>query len=275
MNRFVALIAGGAALFIGFMALQIAFGPKGDASGWVMVLIFAGGAAFLARMAWKDWNTPDSQILKPPPARSPSSSAAATSARPDIDPVPLEDQINALRDAGLTMAPGRTIDELLESWSREDYESDPYNLLLFMFGSEVEAEPWGRAFCERGWDFDMECLSEAGDYARAFERIVRTTGQLQLVTDLSDNFDVDAPTAEIKYAINGRRRVLKAKVNDDWADPEAVTAFVKDVEVGTGDHRRFWAADNGQSSVLFFITGAEATAINALRAGILERYAAS
>ncbi len=272
MNRFVALIAGGAALFIGFMALQIAFGPKGDASGWVMVAVFAGGAAFLARMAWKDWNTPDSQSLNPATRRKPSPTAAPVSARPDAETVPLERQIDALSDAGLSLAPGRTIDELLESWAREDYEGNPYNLLLFMYGSEVEAAPSGRAFCERGRDFDMECLAEAGDYARAFERIVRTTGRPQLVTDLSDDFRFDARTVEIKYAINGRRRVLRARVDNDWADPEAVTTFVKDVEAGIGDDRRFWASDNGQSSVLFFITEAEAAKINRLRAGILQRY---
>lgn len=273
MNRFMAFIYGAAALFIGVMALSIALGPKGDVSGWVLALAFAAVAAFLARSAWKDWQTPDNQILPPAPKMT-RSTAAATPAGPPINAVPLEDQIAALAGAGLTLAPGRTINELLLSWPREDYEEgDPYNLLLFMYGGEVEAEPRGRAFCKRGWEFDMECLEKAGDYARAFERIVRTTGRPDLVTDLSDDFNVDAETAEIRYTVNGRQRVLNADVTDDWADPKAVTAFVKDVEAAVGDHRRFWAADNGQGSILFFITEAEATKINSLRAGILERYA--
>lgn len=265
MNRILAVLYGVGALFIGFMAVSLAFKVK-DVGGGVLVLVFAGVAAFLARSAWKDWRTPDSQSMAPTPA------PARAVRRPSADAVRLEDQIAALADAGLVVAPGRTIDELLQSWAREDYEGDPWNLLLFMYGSEVEAEPWGRVFCERGWNFDMECLEQAGDYARAFAQIVRLTGRPDLVTDLSDDFDIDARTCEIRYAVQGRPRVLKARVDNDWADPAAVEAFVRDVEAAAGGDRRFWAADNGQASVLFFVTDAEAAKINALSSDILQRY---
>lgn len=268
MNRILAVIWAVAAAIIGWQAASVALGPKGDASGWVLALIFAALAAFCARSAWKDWNRPDNQVASPAPRLAPIRPAARSS----VAAVPLEAQIAALADAGLVMAPGRTMDELLLSWPREDYEGDPYNLLLFMYGSDVEQEPWDRAFCERGLDFDMECLEQAGDYARAFTRIVRITGRPELVTDLSDDFSVDAGTATIRYTINGSARVLRAAVDNDWVDPEAVAAFVKDIEAAVGDGRRFWAADNGQASVLFFITEDEANKVNALRPGILERY---
>lgn len=270
MNRILAVVYAGAALFIGWQAAAIALIAK-DLGGWVLVLVFAGVAAFLARGAWKDWNRPDGQIANPAPRAGPSS-ALTTPRRQTADAVPLELQIARLADAGLLMVPGRTINELLLSWPREDYEDDPYNLLLFMYGSDVEEEPWGRPFCERGWNFDMECLAEAGDYARAFTHIVRITGRPGLVTDLSDDFNPHAGTATIRYTINGSARVLKAVVDNDWADPEAVAAFVKDIEAGVSDGRRFWAADNGQASVLFFITEDEANKVNALRPGVLERY---
>ena len=41
MNRLLAVIYAGAAAFIGWQAVRIALGPKGDASGWVLALIFA------------------------------------------------------------------------------------------------------------------------------------------------------------------------------------------------------------------------------------------
>ena len=270
MNRFVAVIEAGAALFIGYQAVLIALMPPKDAAGWVMVLIFACIAAFCGYSAWKDWTKPDSQIVRSAPAHK--SSSASVAANSSVSMVPLEDQIVGLADGGLLMAPGRTIDELLLSWPREEYESDPYNLLLFMFGSEVEEAPWGRPFCERGWNFDMECLAEAGDYARAFTNIVRITGRPGLVTGLSDDFNPNAETATIRYMIDGSTRVLKAAVDNDWADPEAVGAFVRDIEAAVGDDRRFWAADNGQASVLFFVTDTEAAKVNALRPGVLERY---
>ena len=80
-----------------------------------------------------------------------------------------------------------------------------------------------------------------------------------------------AETATIRYTINGRARVLSAKVDHDWADPEAVAAFARDLETTIGDGRHFWAADNGQASVLFFLTDAEADKVNSLRTDVLVR----
>lgn len=188
-------------------------------------------------------------------------------------PVLLEAQIKALEAAGLLLLPGRTIEELLQSWPRSSYEEDPYGLLLVMYGCEVEDEPWGRFFCGRGWNFDAECLESAGDYARAFSQILRITGTPHLATEMTDDFDIDAASCEIRYSIGGRERVLTARVDDDWVDPDATASFVRDVEAAIGDGRRFWAADNGQASVLFFLTESEATQINALRGDCLSLFA--
>lgn len=277
MNRIVALVWGGATLAIGWMALSIALGPKGDASGWVMAALFAGAAVVCGWRTWREWVTPDvetrlfAQPVVPQELRAAANDAPGAWRGPDI---PLETQIAALREAGLALAPGRTVEELLVSWPRADYESDPYGLILFMYGSEVEVEPAGRAFCERGWNFDMECVVEAGDYVRALMPIVRTTGRPDLVTQMSDDFDMDAATATIRYVIAGRARAITARVNGDWADPEALTAFLADLEDAMGDGRCFWAADNGQSSILFFLTDAEAAKVNALREDVLVRYGA-
>ena len=276
MNRIVALVWGAAALVMAYWALSIGLGPKADASGWLAALGFAGAAAYCIWRTVQEWTTPEAGARNPiaPNGRpqSPPTSAGDFPGAWRGPPIPLETQIAALRDAGLAMAPGRTIDELLTSWPRARYEDDPYNLILFMYGCQVEAEPWGRVFCERGWDFDMECLIEKGDYVRAFEQIVRITGQPQLVSEMSDSFRFDAEVCEIRYVIQGRNRVLKARIDNDWADPDVVAAFVRDIEAAIGDGRHFWASDNGQSSILFFLTDAEAAKVNALRADIVERY---
>ncbi|RYG38105.1 MAG: hypothetical protein EON93_02610 [Burkholderiales bacterium] len=279
-DRIAALAWGVAALVTGGWALAIALGPKGDASGWVMVLMFGAVAGFCAwrmRRAWHEASRPSApeHARAPVPAPDRPVQHEVEADVPDAgrpSPVSLEVQISALADAGLAMASGRTIDELLTSWARADYENDPYHLLLFMYGVEVEEAPWGRWFCERGWNFDMECLNAAGDYASAFGEIVRITGQPELVTDMSDDFDIDRESAHIRYTVNGRERVLEARVDNDWADPEAVRAFVQDIEDAVGGGQRFWAADNGQASVLFFLTDAAAARINSLRADTLQPY---
>ena len=99
--------------------------------------------------------------------------------------VPLEKQIADFAAAGLTLAPGRTIDELLQTWSREEYEKDPYQCLLFTYAIEVEAEPWGRWFTDKGWNWDTECINEPGSYVEILRNIERLTGQT-VFTSLSD-----------------------------------------------------------------------------------------
>lgn len=276
MNRIVALTWAAAALAMGFWSISIAVGPKGDASGWVMALALAVAAAVCAWRAWREWRTPDvlaSDLFRPPVPLEPDESAAGAPGAWRGLHIRLETQISQLHDAGLVMGPGRTIEELLTSWARADYESDPYLLVLVMFGSEVEAEPWGRWFCERGWNFDMECLVQRGDYVRALTEILRITGQPGLATQLSDDFDIDKETARITYTMNGRPRTITARVDNDWADPNAIAAFMRDIETTIADGRHFWAADNGQAAVLFFLTDSEAAAINTLRDELLQRYA--
>ena len=277
-NRIVALIWGVAGGIIGYAAVVIALGPKGDAAGWIIVAVFTAASAYCFWRLWREWNEaplprPAATVPTPVRQQQPASSGDFPGAWRGRN-IPLETQIAALKDAGLAMAPGRTIEELLSSWSRDQYESDPYGLLLFMYGSEVEAEPWGRFFFDRGWDFDMECLTEQGDYVRAFTEVVRITGQPQRVTEMSDDFNFKAETCQIRYTIDGKARTLSARVDHDWADPEAVAAFVRDLQTEIGDGRRFWAADNGQAAILFFLTDTEAEKVNSLRKDVLAPYVA-
>lgn len=65
---------------------------------------------------------------------------------------------------------------------------------------------------------------------------------------------------------------IRARVDDDWADPAAVARFIQDLEATIADGRHFWAADNGQAAILFCLADDEAEKINALRPGILTRY---
>jgi len=55
----------------------------------------------------------------------------------------LEEQLAKLADLGLKLDDGITVDDLLYSFGREDYEKRPFDLILFVLGIEVEREPWG------------------------------------------------------------------------------------------------------------------------------------
>ena len=186
--------------------------------------------------------------------------------------IPLEQQIGEFAAAGLSMLPGRSIDELLHSWPREEYEKDPYQRLLFTYAIEVEAEPRGRWFTGKGWNWDTECITGPGSYVTVLRKMERITGQ-DIFTMLSDDARFgESGTANITYALKGGEALKHpVKINHDWADVEAVFKILQDVEAAVGDDRHFYTADNGQSIIVYFIPDETAKAVNKLRSDLLTR----
>ncbi len=74
----------------------------------------------------------------------------------------LEDQLAKLAELGLKPDEGITIDDMMYSFDRKEYEERPFDLILFALGIEVEREPWGRSMCSRVWNFDTECIQFDG-----------------------------------------------------------------------------------------------------------------
>jgi hypothetical protein len=173
--------------------------------------------------------------------------------------VKLEDQLAELAELGLSLAAGRTIAELVYSRPRAAYEREPYEALLFAFGTEVEAEPWGRWFCDRAWNFDTECVHGPGAYVEIAGRLCRIAGRPEAFTDLRDHVDLDTGEAWIEYAAEGRRRRWEIEVEDDWADLVVVSRMMEELE---HDGQRFYAMNNGQAMVLFFLERSAADRLN-------------
>jgi hypothetical protein len=267
-DRIVGVVWLLAGLFIAGLAGRMALSPPADWTGWAAAAGMAGVAVYALRTAHIEFKRP-----APPPARAlPHVSRAPETPEPFLgERIPLETQIENLAAAGLALNPGVTIEDLLHSFNRETYETEPYDAILFMYCSEIERQPWGRAFTSAGWNFDTECLDAKGSYVHVMRHVVNLTGQPGLVSALSDDFDFDAPDCRIKYAINGVPRTLVARVRDDWADVEALLPFFRDLEQALADGRRFWAGDNGQSILVFLITDLTAGRINALKANTLTR----
>ena len=56
-------------------------------------------------------------------------------------PVSLETQLQVLAECGIRLHPDVTVNDLLFSSEREQYEKQPYRLLLCVLGSESERDP--------------------------------------------------------------------------------------------------------------------------------------
>jgi hypothetical protein len=172
----------------------------------------------------------------------------------------LEQQLSKLAELGLHLNPGVTLDDLLYSFPKEEYEQDPFGLLLFMLGSEVEREPWGRKICDKVWNFDTECILQTGDYVTIVKRLCALTDNLDALQDIQDFVDLERGEAWLKYTVNGREHHRTIEVNNDWADTLTLTYVMGDLE----RDKRFYAADNGQSMILLYLHPDQAALLNDL-----------
>ena len=185
-------------------------------------------------------------------------------AKPQPSRVPLEQQLATLAELGLSLEDGATAEDLLESFSRDEYETNPYDLILFMLGCEVEREPWGRPFCSRARNFDTECIYETGDYAKIVNRLAKLAGDPDWLTDVRDEVDIENKKALLEYSAKGRVRRLHPDVNGDWCDGNAVMVVMSDLE---RDGNRFFVKENGQAMVVFYLSQVVAEEINKLANG--------
>jgi hypothetical protein len=173
----------------------------------------------------------------------------------------LEQQLAALEEFGFTLEPGVTIDDLLYSGDRSDFESQPFDLIFFVLSGEIEREPWDRRFCRRIWNLDYECIEEDGDYLRIVEQLCAVAGRPDALHGVSEHIDLDRATGWLKYVFGGIERVWDVKVDGDWADPKVIANVMGDLESGG---RRFFGLDNGQAMIICYLDGEQAAKLNRL-----------
>ena len=189
--------------------------------------------------------------------------------RPDDAPRPmkLEDQIQKLAEVGVSLNEGVSIDDLLLSYSREEFESNPFDLILFVYGMEIEEEPWGRYFCDQAWNFDVEAIEDDGSYVEIVKNFHRLTGQARRLEDLNDRVNVEKGSAELHYVIEGLERHFKPVVDDDWADPDVIAKVMEDLREPGYD---YYPIDNGQASIWFYLTEDQAVSLNQLANNVFK-----
>jgi hypothetical protein len=179
----------------------------------------------------------------------------------------LEQQLETLAQLGLPLNDGVTVEDFLYSWGREAYESQPYNTVLFMLGSEVERGRWGRNVCDKAWNFDVECIDGTGDYVKIVQNLCRVAGMSELLTAAEDFVDIENETAWLKYTLDGEKRQYNIAVDNDWADTETVSKIMGDIERGG---KQFYAIDNGQASIWFYLDKSTADKLNRLTKNALK-----
>lgn len=169
----------------------------------------------------------------------------------------LEAQLEALAACGVSLRPGRTVDELLISFPREEYEAEPFALLSHMIGGEVEAEPMGRHFSDDVWAFDFECVEESDIYVQIAKRLSTLAKGDFPIENPRGEVDFESDSAWLEFELDGRTERFEPRLDDDWADPEILGWFQTLLE-RRGGERRFTCLDlDGQIVLLGCSTPAE------------------
>lgn len=171
----------------------------------------------------------------------------------------LEEQIEKLSEIGLVLNEGVSIDDLLISFSRDEYESTPFDLILFVYGIEIEEEPWGRFICDKAWNFDVEAIEDNGSYINIVKQFHRISGRSKCIERLADLVDVEKSHAELHYEIDGVERKFEPVVDNDWADAGVVEAIMNDLKEPGYD---FYPKGNGQASIWFYLSERQALELN-------------
>jgi hypothetical protein len=140
-------------------------------------------------------------------------------------PHSLEDKLAVLEECGLALAPPFTVDDLLASWKREEYEAEGYDLVLVGLGMTEEQEPW-RDHCVNLWHFDTECIEDKGDYARIASRMAEMVQGGLPLEQIEDHVDVEAGKAWFSFVLGGARVRIDCAVDDDWVDTTIFGRFV-------------------------------------------------
>jgi len=224
---------------------------------WIVALVLVVVAVVTSLYLGRGRASPKA-VMAPPLPRLPESTEA------------LERQIAQFEAAGLKLNPGITLDDLVHSYPASEYAGDPYRLLLFMYGSEVEREPWGRRICDSVLNFDYECIDGEGSYVRIAEDFARLAGVRNFLSDLRDDADLTKETGTLTYRARGELRTVPFRIDNDWADPNAIESILSDMQQLAGDGRTFWGSDNGQSVILVFVDKPASSRLNALAEDLLE-----
>lgn len=172
-------------------------------------------------------------------------------------PETLQGRLEKLAQAGVCLAPGRSVDELFESWSREDLETGSYFDLVVALGLEVETGlAAGAHYSDQLFTLDAECIEDQGDYVRVFWALERLfQGEIPLA-DLQDEVDIEEGKASVSFTTHGKSYNCAFEQDDDWLSEESIKfwgSVVNDIRQRHPDRisRRMGSFSDGGQGIVF------------------------
>lgn len=138
----------------------------------------------------------------------------------------LEEKLEALALCGIALRPEFSVDDLLSSWDRAEYEAPGFNLTLVGVGMTQEQAPW-KPRSRNLWHFDTECIEDHGAYVDIAMRMIEMADGSLPLTDVKDYVDLEEGKAWLSFKLDGETIEIDCAVEDDWVDTNVFAIFVR------------------------------------------------
>jgi hypothetical protein len=161
----------------------------------------------------------------------------------------LEEQLTALATCGIRPNPGIAVDHLLESCARDEYENEPFSLVLTVLGNTLEREPWS-PLSDCIWHLDTECIEDHGSYGHIASRIKALAGAELPLNDIQDYVDIEEGRAWLSFRLNGEEIRWEPKVDNDWIDTTILSDFARLMERQNSQKRLTYLDLKGQDCLI-------------------------
>ena len=169
--------------------------------------------------------------------------------------ISFEEQLTALAGCGIRPLPTVLPSTLLRTYARDQFESEPYKLLLMVLG-----EP---GLSDDIWHLDTECIDAPGAYAAVAKRMAALAKDALPIDHVTD--DISDEEASLSFRLRGREYRWQARVDDDWIDGEILSRFVALLAQQPGNSRRYiYSNFGGQDCLIGCMTAEQRDQLNSL-----------
>ncbi|MGG0174797.1 hypothetical protein [Gottfriedia acidiceleris] len=179
--------------------------------------------------------------------------------------VSFSEQLCELLKIGIELNPNLNEELILAEYSEEEFEREPYLLLLIALGSELELN---ENYCSNEiWYLDTECIEDTGDYVRIAERIRDLSKNYLDLKNIKDNVDIENQEASISFTLDEKDYCWKLEVNDDWIDEKIIVKFNDLLEIKNMDKRVYILDLGGQDCLVGIYSMEQVRKLNNLLKG--------
>ncbi len=173
----------------------------------------------------------------------------------------LENKLKILESCGLKLSEPFSVNDLLLSWDRSQFEEVGFDLVLVGLGMTEENEPW-RYHSVNLWHFDTECIEDHGDYKRIVERMSEMTQGSMVLENVKDFVDLEEGKAWFSFLFQGKVIKIDCKIDNDWVDENIFAKFVELLNVSDSSKIFIYYDLGGQDCIIGCVTKNELKKLN-------------